>query len=102
MISVARSVSETSCRMSSRRSSGSSSPSCSWRSSAEVDTFESGLLSSCAMPARGLVVRLGPLGGDHLAGRPDGARRDGLDAVLVVRVGDAAGVHQLGDDVAAL
>ena len=46
----------------------------------------------------GYVVGLAAVGGHHLARRLHGARRDGLHAVLVVGVRDAAGVHQLGDD----
>ena len=51
--------------------------------------------------ARGRV-RLLAVGGDHLAGRGDGARRDDLLAAGVVGVRDAAGVHELGDDAAAV
>ncbi len=47
-------------------------------------------------------VRLHPVGGEHLAGGGQRARGDGLEAVLVVRVGDPAGVHELDDDPAAL
>ena len=46
-------------------------------------------------------VRLAALGGDHLVRGRERARRDRLDAVLVVGVRDPAGVHQLHDDAAA-
>jgi hypothetical protein len=39
----------------------------------------------------------GAAGGDHLAGCGDGTGGDGLVTVLVVGVGHASGVHELGD-----
>ncbi len=82
----------------------------------DLDTVEAGLdrvaggvrrtprrgRGSRRSPGRGARRgRRWPVGRDHLARRRDGAGGDGLEAVLVVGVGDATDVHQLHDDLAA-